>query len=189
MRRLRLISCLIVGLLCCSLLAPVASAASTFTADLDLYRTNNKTTSDAARELETYVTAAASTFTADLDLYRTHNKTTSDAARELAAYVTAELLFARSLKRTAPQSRLLARTYLIALDQVNSATRRIVRDQHTSDHLLADVLALAGEKRIEAAWIVLKRGTKGQERFLTTITRTCLLVARCKLLHTQRKGG
>ena len=161
MRRLRLISCLIVGLLCCSLLAPVAAAASTFTADLDLYRTHNKT----------------------------HNKTTSDAARELAAYVTAELLFARSLKRTAPQSRLLARTYLIALDQVNSATRRIVRDQHTSDHLLADVLALAAEKRIEAAWIVLKRGTKGQERFLTTITRTCLLVARCKLLHTQRKGG
>jgi hypothetical protein len=159
MRRLRLISCLIVGMLCCSLLAPVASAALTFTADLSLYSTSNKTT--------------------------------SDAARELAAYVTAELLFARSLKRTAPQSRLLARTYLIALDQVNSATRRIVRDQRASDRVLADVLALAGEKRIEAAWIVLKRGAAGQQRFLATITRTRLLAARCKLLHAQltRMGG
>ena len=157
MRRLRLISCLIVGMLCCSLLAPVASAALTFTADLSLYSTSNKTT--------------------------------SDAARELAVYVTAELLFARSLKRIAPQSPVLVRTYLIALDQVDSATRRIVRDQRASDRVLADVLALAGEKRIEAAWIVLKRGTEGQERFLTTITRTFLLVARCKLLHTQRKGG
>jgi hypothetical protein len=159
MRRLRLISCLIVGMLCCSLLAPVASAASTFAADLDLYRTNNKTT--------------------------------SDAARELAAYVTAELLFARSLKGTAPQYRLLVHTYMMVLDQVNSATGRIVRDQHTSDRLLADVLALAGEKCIEAAWILLKRSTAGQERFLTTITRTRLLVTRCKLLHAQltRMGG
>jgi len=157
MRRLRLISCLIVGMLCGSLLAPIAGAASTFTADLSLYRIRNKTT--------------------------------SDAAREMAAYVTSELLFARSLKRIAPQSPVLVRTYLIALDQVNSATRRIVRDQHTSDRLLADVLALAGEKSIEAAWILLKRGTAGQERFLTTITRTRLLVARCKLLHAQRKGG
>jgi hypothetical protein len=159
MRRLRLISCLIVGMLCCSLLAPVASAASTFAADLDLYRTHNKTTSDAARELETYVTA--------------------------------ELLFARSLKGTTPQYRLLVHTYMIALDQVNSATRRIVRDQHASDRLLADVIALASEKRVEAAWILLKRGTAGQERFLTTITRTRLLVATCKLLHAQltRMGG
>jgi hypothetical protein len=159
MRRLRLISCLIMCMLCCSLLAPAAGAASTFTADLDLYRT--------------------------------HNKTTSDAARELAAYVTTELLFARSLKGTAPQYPLLVRTYLIALDQVNSATRRIVRDQHASDRLLADVLALAGEKRVEAAWILLKRGTAGQERFLTTITRAHLLVARCKALHGQlmRMGG
>jgi hypothetical protein len=159
MRRLRLISCLIVGMLFCSLLAPVASAASTFAADLDLYRTDNKTT--------------------------------SDAARELAAYVTAELLFARSLKGTTPQYRLLVHTYMIALDQVNSATRRIVRDQHVSDRLLTDILALAGEKRIEAAWILLKRGTAGQERFLTTITRTRLLMARCKLVHAQltRMGG
>jgi hypothetical protein len=156
MRRLRLISCLIVGILCCSLLVPVASAASTFAADLDLYRT--------------------------------HNKTTSDAARELAAYVTAELLVARSLKGTTPQYRLLIHTYMIALDQVNSATRRIVRDQHASDRLLADVIALAGEKRIEAAWILLKRGTAGQERFLTTITQTRLLVARCKALHAQLTG-
>jgi len=159
MRSLRLISGLIVGMLCCSLLAPAAGAASTFTADLDLYRTNNKTT--------------------------------SDTARELAAYVTAEVLFARPLKKTTRQSPLLVRTYLIALDQVNRSTRRIVRDQHASDRLLADILALAGEKRIEAAWILLKRGTAGQERFLTTITQTRLLVARCKLLHAQltRMGG
>jgi len=159
MRKLKLISCLIVVLLCCSLLAPVASAASTFTADLDLYRT--------------------------------HNKTTSDAAHELAAYVTAEVLFAHSLKGTAPQYRLLVHTYLTALDQVNSATRRVVRDQHASDRLLTDVLALATEKRVEAAWILLKRGAAGQARFLTTITRTRLLVVRCKLLHTQlaQTGG
>ena len=159
MRSLRLISGLIVGMLCCSLLAPAAGAASTFTADLDLYRTNNKTT--------------------------------SDTARELAAYVTAELLFARPLKKTTRQSPLLVRTYLIALDQVNRSTRRIVRDQHASDRLLADILALAGEKRIEAAWILLKRGTVGQERFLTTVTQTRLLLARCKLLHAQltRMGG
>jgi hypothetical protein len=159
MRKLKLISCLIVGLLCCSLLAPVASAASTFTADLDLYRT--------------------------------HNKTTSDAAHELAAYVTAELLFAHSLKGTTPQYRLLVRTYLTALDQVNSAARRVARDQHASDRLLTDALALAAEKRVEAAWILLKRGTAGQARFLTTITRTRLLVVRCKFLHTQltQMGG
>jgi len=126
MRKLKLISCLIVVLLCCSLLAPVVSAASTFTADLDLYRT--------------------------------HNKTTLDTAHELAAYVTAEVLFAQSLKGTTPQYRLLVRTYLTALDQVNSATRRVVRDQHASDRLLTDVLALATEKRVEAAWILLKRG-------------------------------
>jgi hypothetical protein len=159
MRSLRLISGLIVGMLCCSLLAPAAGAASTFTADLDLYRTNNKTT--------------------------------SDTARELTAYVTAELLFARSLKKTTRESPLLVRTYLIALDQLNRSTRRIVRDQHASDRLLADILALAGEKRVEAAWILLKRGTAGQQRFLTTITQTRLLVARCKLLHAQltRMGG
>ena len=156
MRKLRLISCLIVGLLCCSLLAPAASAASTFTADLNLYRTNNKTT--------------------------------SDTARGLAAFVTTELLFARSLKGTTPQYRFLVRTYLAALDQVNSATRRIVRDQHASDCLLADVLALAAEKHVEAAWILLKRSTAGQERFLTTITRTRLLVARCNVLHAQLTG-
>jgi uncharacterized membrane-anchored protein len=158
-RRLKLISCLIVGMLCCSLLAPVAGAASTFTADLNLYRT--------------------------------HNNTTSDAARELAAYVTTELLFARSLKGTALPYRLLVRAYLTALDQVGSATRRVVRDQRASDRVLADVLVLAGEKRIEAAWVLLKRGAAGQERFLTTITRTRLLVARCKLVHTQltRMGG
>jgi len=101
------------------------------------------------------------------------------------------VLFAQSLKWTTPQYRLLVRTYLTALDQVNSATRRVVRDQHASDRLLTDVLALATEKRVEAAWILLKRGAAGQARFLTTITRTRLLVVRCKLLHTQlaQTGG
>ena len=153
MRKLRLISCLIVALMCCSLLTPVANAASTFAADLDLYTSRNKTT--------------------------------SDAAHELATYVTAELLFAHTLKGTAPQYRLLDRAYLTALNQVNSATRRVVRDQRASDRLLADVLALAAGKRVQAAWILLKRGTAGQDRFLTTITRTRLLVAKCKTLHTQ----
>lgn len=159
MRTPRLISCLIVGILCCSLLAPVAGAASTFTADLAHYRTNNKAT--------------------------------SDAARELAAYVTAEVLFSRSLKKIARQSPVLVRAYRIALDQVVRANRRVARDQRVSGRLLADVLALAGEKRIEAAWILLKRGAAGQERFLTTIARTRLLVDRCKALHAQltRMGG
>ncbi len=153
MRKLRLISCLIVALMCCSLLTPVANAASTFAADLDLYTSRNKTT--------------------------------LDAAHELATYVTAELVFARTLKGATPQHRLLDRAYLTALNQVNSATRRVVRDQRASDRLLADVLALAAGKRVQAAWILLKRGTAGQDRFLTTITRTRLLVAKCKVLHVQ----
>ena len=159
MRTPRLISCLIVGMLCCSLLAPVAGAASTFTAGLAVYRTNNKTT--------------------------------LDAARELTAYVTTEVPFSRTLKKTPRQSPVLVRAYRIALNQVDSAVRRIVRDQRASDRLLADVLALAGEKRIEAAWILLKRGAAGQERFLATIARTRLLVDRCKALHAQltRMGG
>jgi hypothetical protein len=159
MRTLRPISCLIVGILCCSLLAPAAGAASTFTADLVRYRTNNEAT--------------------------------SDAARELAVYVTAEVPFLRSLKKTAGQSPILVRAYRIALDQVDRAVRRIVRDQRASDRLLADVLALAGEKRTEAAWILLKRGAAGQERFLATIARTRLLVDKCKALHAQltRMGG
>jgi hypothetical protein len=159
MRTLRLISCLIVGILCCSLLAPAVSAASTFTADLVRYRTNNKTT--------------------------------SDAARELAVSIAAEVPFLRALKKTAGQSPILVRAYRIALDQVNSAVRRIVRDQRASDRLLADVLALAGEKRTEAAWVLLKRGAAGQERFLATIARTRLLVDKCKALRAQltRTGG
>jgi hypothetical protein len=135
--------------------------------------------------LLTPVADAASTFAADLDLYTSRNKATSDTAHELAMYVTAELLFAHTLKGTAPQYRLLDRAYLTALNQVNSATRRVVRDQRASDRLLADVLALAAGKRVQAAWILLKRGTAGQDRFLTTITRTRLLVAKCKTLHTQ----
>jgi hypothetical protein len=159
MRKLRLISCLIVAMLCCSLQAPFADAASTFVADLNLYRTSNTMT--------------------------------STASRELATYVAAELLFARSLKKTAPLAPLLVHSYLVALDQVDSATRRIVRDQHASDRLLADVLALAGGKRTEAAWILLKRGAAGQNRFLATIARTRLLVTKCKALHLQlvQMGG
>ena len=134
---------------------------------------------------------AASTFAADLNLYRTNNTMTSGASRELATYVAAELLFARSLKKTALQAPLLIRSYLVALDQVDRATRRIVRDQHTSDRLLADVLALADGKRTEAAWILLKRGAAGQGRFLATIAQTRLLVTKCKALHLQlvRLGG
>ena len=51
--------------------------------------------------------------------------------------------------------------------------------------VLADVIALADDKRIDAAWILLKRGTAGQERFLATIARTRLLVDKCKALHAQ----
>jgi hypothetical protein len=156
MRKLRLISCLIVGMLCCLLLAPVANAASTFASDLTHYRTNNETT--------------------------------SNAARELTAYVATERLFARSVKRNVRQSPVLVRTYLIALDQIDSTTRRIVRDQRASDRVLADVMALVDDKRIDAAWILLKRGTAGQERFLATIARTRLLVAKCRVLHVQLKS-
>ncbi len=159
MRRLRLISCVIVTMLFCPLLAPVAGAASTFAADLNLYETNNKTT--------------------------------SDAARELTAYVTGELLFARSLGSIARQYLLLVRDYRVALNQVNSATRRIVRDQRASDRLLTDVRALVGERHAEAAWIILKRGASGQGRFLTTIAKARLLVTRCNLLHAEltQMGG
>jgi hypothetical protein len=159
MRKLRRISCLVVVMLCCSLLAPMVDAASTFAADLELYRTNNKVT--------------------------------SAAARDLTAYVTAERLFARSLKKPTVQSRVLLRSYLSVLDQVDSSARRIVRDQRASDRVLADVDALASEKHIEAAWIVLKRAAAGQERFLTTITRTHLLVTKCQTLHAQlaQQGG
>ena len=159
MRTLRLVSCLIVVMLCCSLLAPAAGAASTFTADLVRYKINNKVT--------------------------------SDDARELAVYSAAEVPFLRSLRKTAGQSPILVRAYRIALGQLESAVRRIVRDQRTSDRLLADVLALAGEKRTEVAWVLLKRGAAGQERFRATISRTRLLVDKCKALHAQltRVGG
>lgn len=159
MRKLRLISCLMVVIVCCSLGAQIADAASTFAADLSLYRTNNTLT--------------------------------LGASRELATYVAAERLFARSLKMIAPNAPLLVRSYLVTLDQVDSATRRIVRDQHTSDRLLADVLALAGGKRIDAAWILLKRGAEGQVRFMATIAQARLLAARCKAMHLQlvRLGG
>ncbi|MHB8106268.1 MAG: hypothetical protein ACYDH4_02385 [Candidatus Cryosericum sp.] len=159
MRKLRLICCLIVALMCCSFLTPVANATSTFAANLDLYTSRNRTTSDATQELTTYTTA--------------------------------ELLFARTLKGTTPQYRLLDRAYVTVLNQLNSATRRVVRDQRASDKLLADILALAGGNRVQAAWILLKRGTAGQERFLTTIAQAQLLVGKCKVLHTQltRTGG
>ena len=159
MRKLRLISCMIVAVLCCSLLAPTVDGASTFVADLDLYRTNNKMT--------------------------------SDVARNLTSYVTAERLFARSLKKPAPETRGLVRSYLTVLDQVDDATRRVVRDQRASDRVLIDVVALARDKRVEAAWIVLKRGAAGQERFLATIARTRLLVTRCRELRAQltQQGG
>jgi hypothetical protein len=134
------------------------------------------------------VASAAPTFASDLARYRTSNETTSNAARELAAYVATERTFARSVKRNVRQSPILVRTYLITFDQIDSATRRIVRDQRASDRVLADVMALVGDKRMDAAWILLKRGAAGQERFLTTIARTRLLVAKCKVLHVQLKS-
>ena len=159
MRKLRLISCLVTVILCCSIQPQDADAASTFAVDLSLYQTNNTTTSSASRELSTFVAA--------------------------------ERPFARSLKKTAPLAPLLVRSYMVALNQVDRATRRIVRDQRTSDRLLADILTLTGRKRTEAAWILLKRAAAGQSRFLATITQARLLVTKCKALHLQlvRLGG
>ncbi len=129
--------------------------------------------------------SAAPTFAADLTLYRTRNKATSDNTRELAAYVTTERLFARSLSKVGSRTSVAVRSYLTALDNVDSSTRRVVRDQQASDRLLANILKLASGNHTAAASILLKRGLIGQERFLKTITATRLLVVRCRVLRAQ----
>lgn len=55
MRRWKLVSVLMVVIVSLLAVVPSASAAPTFAADLNLYGTRNKTTSEAARELTAYV--------------------------------------------------------------------------------------------------------------------------------------
>lgn len=131
------------------------------------------------------VARAASTFTADLAVYRARNTTTSGAARELVSFVAAERRFVRTVKGTSGQYRTLLRAYRVVLDQTDDAVRRIARDQRTSDSLLADITELAAERRTDAAWVILKRGLSGQERYLVTIARARTLMDQCRRLHTQ----
>jgi hypothetical protein len=131
------------------------------------------------------VTRAASTFAADLAVYRARNTTTSEAARELVSFVTVERRFVRTIKGNSVQFRALLHTYRVTLDQTDYTVRRIVRDQRTSDGLLADVTELNSEGLTDAAWVLLKRGLAGQERFLVTVARAQALMGRCKSLHTQ----
>jgi hypothetical protein len=131
------------------------------------------------------VARAASTFAADLAVYRARNATTSEAARELTSFVAAERRFARTVKGTSGQYRTLLRAYRTALDQADDAVRRITRDQRTSDSLLADITKLAGARRTDAAWVILRRGLEGQERYLLTIARARTLADQCRKLHAQ----
>lgn len=131
------------------------------------------------------VAEASSTFTADLAVYRARNTTTSDAARDLSSLVGVERRFVRTVKGTSAPFRVLLHTYQVALDQTESMVRRIVRDQRTSDHLLADITALDREGRRDAASVLLRRGLAGQDRFLVTIARARNLMEKCKNLHTQ----
>jgi hypothetical protein len=130
-------------------------------------------------------TRAASTFAADLAVYRARNTKTYDAARELASFVTAERRFVRTVREHSIQFRAPLRTYKLTLDQTDDVVRRIVRDQHTSDGLLADIWELNSEEHTDAAWVLLKRGLAGQERFLVTVARAQSLMSRCKSLHIQ----
>jgi hypothetical protein len=131
------------------------------------------------------VARAANTFTADLAVYRARTKTTSEAVRELVAYVAGERRFVRTIAGTSAQFHTVVRAYRVTLDQTDDATRRIVRDQRTSDALLADIIELNSEGHTDAAWVLLKRGLAGQERFLVTIGRARVLMAKCRNLHTQ----
>lgn len=131
------------------------------------------------------VARAASTFAADLAVYRTRNTTTSEAARDLVLFVTAERRFVHTVKGTSAQFRTLLHTYKVTFDQTDDIMRRIVRDQRTSDRLLADMTDLSNEGRTDAAWVLLKRGLVGQERFLATIARARTLMEKCKSLHIQ----
>jgi len=129
--------------------------------------------------------AAATTFAGDLAAYKATNAATARAADELEAYVKAEQAYSRSLTSLSRKYPVLVRGYREALDDLDDATRRIVRDQDASDRLLASVLKLAGQKHADAAWILLKRGAAGQKRFLETIDQAQLLMERCTLLHVQ----
>ncbi|MHB8071243.1 MAG: hypothetical protein ACYDHF_08475 [Candidatus Cryosericum sp.] len=149
----RVIVCIVVAALCCLSVVPVARAASTFTADLAVYRARANTT--------------------------------SEAAHGLVLYVAGERRFVRTIAGTSAQFRAVLRTYRVTLDQTDDAARRIVRDQRTSDALLADITELNGGGHTDAAWILLKRGLAGQERFLVTISRARALMAKCKNLHTR----
>jgi len=71
------------------------------------------------------------------------------------------------------------------LDQTDDVVRRIARDQRTSDSLLTDITRLAGAQRTDAAWVILKRGLAGQERYLLTIARARTLADQCRRLHAQ----
>ncbi|MGB9666772.1 MAG: hypothetical protein ACPL2N_05640, partial [Candidatus Cryosericum sp.] len=125
----------------------------------------------------------ATTFAGDLNLFQARNKVTAEAARELAAFVKSEQLFARSLGRTDVRTAATVRSYLDTLGELDRLTKRVLRDQKASDSLLASILALASRNRTSAAWILLKRGLEGQERFLKTIADTRVLMARCKALR------
>lgn len=125
----------------------------------------------------------ATTFAADLNLFQTRNKVTAEAARELAAFVKSEQLFARSLRRADVRTAARVRSYLDTQSELDRLTKRILRDQKSSDSLLASILTLVRRDRTSAAWVLLKRGLEGQERFLKTIADARVLVARCKALH------
>lgn len=129
--------------------------------------------------------AAAPTFAADLAAYRKANAVTAKAADELQAYVKTEQAFSRSLTSLSRKYPVLVRGYRAALDDLDDATKRIVRDQEVSDRLLASVVKLAGQNHTDAAWVLLKRGAVGQKRFLDTIDQARLLMERCTLLHAQ----
>ncbi len=131
------------------------------------------------------VARAASTFVADLAVYRTRNTTTSEAARDLVSFVMAERRFARTVRGTSVEFRTLLRTYKVTFDETDDLVKRIVRDQRTSDRLLADVIDLSKKGHTDAAWVLLKRSLVSQERFLTTITRACTLMEKCNSLHIQ----
>ncbi len=128
---------------------------------------------------------AGTTFAADLATYRTRNAATSEAARELTASIADERRFMREVQNVPAQSRKLLRTYRSALDQADSAVRRVIRDQRASDRLLADVTGLSSNGRTDAAWILLKRGLISQGRFLTTVARATTLMDRCRSFHAR----
>lgn len=127
----------------------------------------------------------ATTFAADLNLFQIRNKVTAEAERELAAFMKSEQLFARSLGRADVRTAATLRSYLDTQGELDRLTKRVLRDQKSSDSLLASILTLVSRNRTSAAWVLLKRGLEGQERFLKTIADARVLMARCKALHTR----